>query len=307
MAKNKRWGKKFVDKRDWKVYNAQLIKRGQILIDISFAINWDTELEQMNKNKVGKPYEFPESLIKFQAVLHAKGIPYRMTQGICMKLHEIAKLPDYCNYSTSDRRINKMSTTLELPNGQNLTLFTDGGGFQVIEGGEYLREKYGKKNRKWVQIVFWGDPDTKEPVSFEVNIVQDSEVDSAKRQIQTLKEVKKISIIEAGGDGGFDDKGLWNWLWKNGIWPVIKPDKNARENSDSTIRNRMVKERNKMGYKKWSKKYGYGYRWPATEGILSAVKRIFGEHIHAKSEIGMLQEAKIKFWAYQKLKRYGEA
>jgi len=51
----------------------------------------------------------------------------------------------------------------------------------------------------------------------------------------------------------------------------------------------------------------YGYRWPATEGIFSAVKRIFGEQIHARSELGIIQEAKIKFWGYQKMKRYGEA
>jgi len=307
MTKNKRWGKKYVDKRDWKVYNSQLVKRGQILIDIKFAMSWDSELEKMNANKIGKPYEFPESLIKFQAVLHAKRVPYRMIQGVCMELHEIAGLRNYCNYTTTNRRVNKTSTELALPNGENLTLFADGGSFQVVEGGEYLRAKYGKKNRKWVQIVFWGDPESKEPVSFDINIVQDSEVESAKRQIQTLKEIKKVSIIEAGGDGGFDDMELWNWLWSNGIWPNIKPDKNAKENSDSQIRNRMVKERNRLGYKKWAKKHGYGYRWPATEGILSAVKRIFGEQVHAKSEIGMIQEAKVKFWAYQKLKRYGEA
>lgn len=53
---------------------------------------------------------------------------------------------------------------------------------------------------------------------------------------------------------------------------------------------------------------GYGFRWPATEGIIGATKRMFGEQIHARTEIGMLQGAGIKFWAYQMLKkRYGEA
>jgi len=48
-------------------------------------------------------------------------------------------------------------------------------------------------------------------------------------------------------------------------------------------------------------------RWPATEGIFSAVKRIFGEHLMATSETGLVQEAKSKMWAYLAIKRYGEA
>ena len=100
---------------------------------------------------------------------------------------------------------------------------------------------------------------------------------------------------------------LWKWLEEQKIIPIIKPDKNAIDDSDSAIRNKNVKERNKKGYKKWSRKHKYGFWWPATEGIFSAVKRIFGEQLSSKSEIGVVQEAKIKFWAYQKLKRYGEA
>ena len=171
---------------------------------------------------------------------------------------------------------------LQIPEGDTLRLFCDGGSFQVVEGGEYLREKYGKKNRKWVQIVFWGDPKSKEPVSFDVNIVQDSEIESGKRQLQELVD-EGIIIEAAGGDGAFDEIDFWNWLDGKGIEPVIKPDKNARDDSDSPARNKNVKERNKKGHKKWSKKRGYGFRWPATEGILSAVKRIFGYEAYSSN------------------------
>ena len=99
---------------------------------------------------------------------------------------------------------------------------------------------------------------------------------------------------------------LWRFLEQQKIFPIIKPDKNAREDSKNELRNNVVKERNERGYKKWAKKNGYGYRWPATEGIFSAIKRIFGEQLAAKSEQGLLQEAAIKIWAYQKIKRYGK-
>ena len=56
----------------------------------------------------------------------------------------------------------------------------------------------------------------------------------------------------------------------------------------------------------WTNGTDYGKRWPATEGIFSAVKRIFGEQLAGTSEIGMVQEVKLKFWAYKSMKRYGE-
>jgi hypothetical protein len=185
-------------------------------------------------------------------------------------------------------------------------LFSDGTGLQVVEGGEYLREKYGKKNRRWVQVIILGDPETKEPVSFEVNLIQDSELDSAKRQLAELLE-KNIKIDGFGGDGTYDEIALWNWLFSQDIEPIIKPDKNAIIPSGSRIRDKNVKEKNTLGFDLWSREHSYGFRWTATEGIFSAVKRMFGEQIHARSEQGIIQEAKIKFWAYQKIKRYGEA
>lgn len=306
MAKKKRWGKKFIDKRDWKVTNGQLVKRGEYLLDLDFVEKWDTELTEMNRGKVGAPFQYPHSLIQLQAVWHAKHLPYRMIEGITVKLVKMSQLPAANDYSTIDRRVNALALTLIIPAGNNLRLFTDGTSFQVVEGGEYLREKYGKKNRRWVQIVLWGDAESKEPVSFSVNIVQESELASAKKQLEQLVE-QGVDIAAAGGDGAFDEIDLWNWLESHHIEPVIKPDKNALEEGRSRLRNIAVKYRKRHGYKRWREKTGYGDRWPATEGIVSAVKRIFGEQLHARSEKGLMQEAGIKFWAYQRLKRYGEA
>jgi hypothetical protein len=303
---NKRWGKKHDDKRHWPTYNEQLVKRGEYFLDLEWVSNWDIELEKMNAGKVGSPYVFPNSLIKLQSVWHTHQIPYRMIEGITRQLCEVAQLPDYNNYSTVNRRINQLDVSLVIPIGENIILFCDGSGFQAIEGGEYLRAKYGKKNRRWVQVIVLGDPVTKEPVSIEVNLVPTSEPDSAQRQLDELIEAG-VEIEAFGGDGAFDKFDLWDYLEDNEIQPIIKPDKNAREDSDSNWRNKDVKLRNKRGYKAWAKKKKYGTRWPATEGLFSAVKRMFGEHLVAKSEVGMVQEAKLKFVVYKSMKQYGEA
>ena len=169
-----------------------------------------------------------------------------------------------------------------------------------------LRSKYGKKNRRWVQVIILGDQETKEPISFEVKIIPSSEPDSAQRQLDELID-GGADIGAFGGDGGFDKLKLWRYLERKRIKPIIKPDKNAKENSESKWRNINVKFRNENCYEAWASKLNYGRRWPATEGIYSAIKRMFGEQLVGKSEIGMIQEAKMKVWAYKSMKLYGEA
>ena len=301
----KRWGKKFIDKRDWPVYNEELVKIGEYMLDMDWVEGWDDELALMNAGKVGARFRFPKSLIELQSVWHAKSYPFRSIEGITRDLCRIGQVPNYNDYSTVNRRMNQLDYELDLPKSESITVFSDGTGLQAVAGGEYLREKYGKKNRRWVQIVILGDPVTKEPVSYEVNIIQESEADSAQQQMEELLK-EGVNITCFGGDGAFDKMDLWNFLQEQEIQPIIKPDKNALEDTDNYMRNKHVKER-KKSYKKWAKKHKYGMRWPATEGIFSAIKRIFGETLHATSEIGMIKEASTKIWAYKKLKQYSKA
>lgn len=105
-------------------------------------------------------------MIELQAVWHAKRIPLGMVEGITRKLFAIGTVPNYNDFSTANRRINKLACRLALPTSDHLTLFSDGTGLQVIDSGEYLREKYGKKNRRWIQVIILGDKKSKEPVSY---------------------------------------------------------------------------------------------------------------------------------------------
>ncbi len=38
---------------NWPVYNQSLVRRGEILLGFDGINNWDTELKEMNKDKVG--------------------------------------------------------------------------------------------------------------------------------------------------------------------------------------------------------------------------------------------------------------
>ncbi len=48
----------------WPVYNQSLVRRGEILLKVFDIINnWDTELKQMNKDKVGEPFHYPNTFL----------------------------------------------------------------------------------------------------------------------------------------------------------------------------------------------------------------------------------------------------
>ena len=38
-----RWGKKFVDNRDWPKYSEELVVRGEFLLDLKWVKSWDKE------------------------------------------------------------------------------------------------------------------------------------------------------------------------------------------------------------------------------------------------------------------------
>ena len=37
----------------WSIYNQSLVRRGEILLGFDVINNWDTELKEMNKDKIG--------------------------------------------------------------------------------------------------------------------------------------------------------------------------------------------------------------------------------------------------------------
>ena len=69
--------------RNWKNYNESLVRRGEILLDFDVIDNWDSELSEMNKNKEGRKFVYPDSFIKLLGYMRAYfHLPYRQTEGV---------------------------------------------------------------------------------------------------------------------------------------------------------------------------------------------------------------------------------
>lgn len=67
----------------WSVYNQSLVRRGEILIGFDVINNWDAELKEMNKDKVGEPFHYPNTFLLLlgyaKAYFH---LPYRQTKKV---------------------------------------------------------------------------------------------------------------------------------------------------------------------------------------------------------------------------------
>ena len=51
--------------KSWHDYNESLIERGHILMDISFLESSKKEIKNMNKGKIGAPFEYSSPIFSF--------------------------------------------------------------------------------------------------------------------------------------------------------------------------------------------------------------------------------------------------
>ena len=307
MAKRKRWGKKFEDKRDWKKENEKYVVRGEFLFDLDFVKSWNKELEKMNEGKRGAKFQFPESFIEWLAVL-SQWISNRELQGVTRRFQMFGLIPKEADYSTISIRVNKIDTSFELPKKGNISVSTDGSGIKMTNRGDYKETKYGDGRKKFLKVTISADPYNKKLLDIDVSIdgEGDSEPEVAMSHLEKLIALG-YNIGEFFGDGSFDVHDLFDLLDQYAILSGIKIRKNASIDPDgvgSWRRKQEVLKYRKKGYKKWAKDAKYGMRWPGTEGIFSAVKGIFGEETRSKKLENLFHEVKRKFWAYDRMCAY---
>jgi hypothetical protein len=61
--------------KSWHDYNESLIERGRVLIDVSFLKSSNKEIKKMNIGKVGAPFQYSDSYVRFR-IHYSQGISY---------------------------------------------------------------------------------------------------------------------------------------------------------------------------------------------------------------------------------------
>lgn len=284
-------------KRNWPIYNEQLVKRGEFYLNLDFLDKNQGELLKMNRNKRGRPYAYTDSFIMFTAFLKtAFGLEYRQTEGVLRALSKYVPGIRAADYTTLWVRFSKIKFELPeaLDDPQRVVAF-DGTGVKASNRSEWYQIISGKK-RKWVKVMIAVDVRTGEILDIVV-------AEGASRDNALFKEKgRKIKMKAFMGDGAFDDREIFDYCDKNNIQPIIKVRKNAsRKSRGSRLRRKSIRELEKIGEDKWSEKYGYGKRW-LVESCFSAVKRTYGDSVSAKRFDMAKKEAMLKFILYNAVK-----
>jgi hypothetical protein len=308
---------------DWPSYNRSLVRRGEILFSYDYLDTWDSELEVMNQNKMGKPFLFPDSFIRaIGYIRYAFQLPYRQTQGIIdatgKNLH--SKSPSYGHIC---KRINKLNVEIRGAGGDKtandddyIMMSIDSSGTKITNRGQWMDKKWKVQNRKgYLKIHIAVNIKTKEILALEVTdekvhhgrmlkkLVNQVMEGSLTTTISDTKSDKKlIKIKSVSADGAYDSNRNFQYLQEKGITPGIKVRSNSIVSErNNKLRNKEVKLQSK-DLLKWKKKRKYGHRWIA-ETAFSTLKRTFGEHVSATRFQNMLKEMMIKVSLYNLFRR----
>ena len=285
---------------NWPSYNQSLVRRGEILLGFDIIDNWDNELKEMNKDKVGEPFHYPNTFLLLlgyaKAYFH---LPYRQAEGIAQG-HAKGKVPSIPDYSTINRRINKLNIKIKEDDknrkfeDEYIVIAIDSTGIKVTNRGQWMQDKWNVTNnikKGYLKIHVAVDVKTKKILSIKVTdeYVHDSKalpilVDDV------IKSDKEIAIGKLFADGAYDGNDTFRYLGDNGIWPCIKVRNNAkvRWKKGNILRNLSVISQ-KKDLQKWKDSVSYGQRW-IIETVFSCIKRMFGEYVYSVRLKNMIQK-----------------
>lgn len=293
----------YIDNRKWKEYNEELVMRGYFYLNPEFLSKWNEEVIQMNSRKVGEPYLYPESMIKFLAILHSK-FDFRGLEGIMRSLSKTYKFQfPVISYTQISRRYNKLNIDFKVLKEDledYLEVGVDGSGEKSTKRGGWMREKW-KVKKGWIKVVIMGCKN-KDGKKYVIDIQVGTETLNERKVARMMIKRNHNNIGKFYADGLHDCKETFNICQEYDILPAIKIRKNAQVRSfGSPKRREEVLIYKSMPHEEWAREKGYGNRWPLTEGIFSGCKRIFGEDVSATKKKNMYHEVKVKFWAYNQL------
>jgi len=280
-------------------YNDALVRRGEIGLDSSVLTEWSGELAKANDGKVGEPYHYPESFFRLVAFVRLLfHLPYRQTEGFITFLSKHVDGLTVPDYSTINRRINKLSIDLEdslIKSNEPVSIAVDASGVKVHNGGDWIRKVW-KVKKGYLKIHFAVNVKTKQVVAMDVSSEKIHDGKRLKRLVNKAK--KNVRVKRVLGDGAYDSRSNFNFLSQREIKPIIRVRRNSTVKSKGCMARKLaVIEQKRFKPKAWSRIHRYGYRW-SVESAFSVIKRTFGEYVSAKKYVNMAKEMLIKAYIY---------
>jgi DDE family transposase len=157
----------------------------------------------MNKGKIGAPFEYSHTFIQFLAFLKVGfKISYRTVQGIIRGLSGYIRVEEI-HFTQIRRRIIKVKPSvgnLNLDSGEDdedvdmpLTLIDDASGLTVTKKGDYIEQKWIRKNKEFIKLHIAVDAKSEKIVSFGVT---KGNVHDSKKFSSMIREAYKKNDID---------------------------------------------------------------------------------------------------------------
>lgn len=281
---------------NWHNYNESLVRRGEIILDFDVIDSWDNELDNMNDGKEGACYRYPNSFVQLLGYMRAYfHLPYRQTEGI-VRVYTGSKVRSIPDYSTINRRVNKLDIRINKRIGNDIVIVLDSTGIKVTNRGEWLPHKWNIR-KGYLKIHVAVDVKKKKIVSLEVTTEEVYDGMMLRKLIENAA-AENNNVKRVIADGAYDSKENFRYLFDNDIEAAIKVRKNSSADkiTDSHPRKIVVQQQLK-NFEKWKDSVSYGYRWIA-ETVFSSIKRMFGEYVSARKYSNMVKEMMLKASLY---------
>jgi hypothetical protein len=275
-----------------------LVRRGEVILDFDVIDNWNNELERMNNGKEGASYKYPDSFVQLLGYMRVYfHLPYRQTEGV-VRAHAGKQIPSIPDYSTINRRTNKLDIKVNNGIGNDIIIVLDSTGIKVTNRGEWLHHKWNIR-KGYLKIHVAVDVKKKKIISLEVTSEEVHDGSKLKKLVDNLSSRNNTSIKRIIADAAYDSNENFRYLYAKGIEAAIKVRKNSSLSprfKGCNLRNKVVLKQLK-DFRKWKHDINYGYRWMA-ETAFSSIKRMFGEYVAARKYPNMVREMFLKASLY---------
>ena len=207
----------------WSDYNQSLVRRGEIILGFDVINNWDSELEGMNKDKVGEPFHYPDTFLLLLG--YAKvffHLPYRQTEEDIAHEHANGKVPSIPDYTTISRRINRLDIKIDDNKSKDsedeyLIIAIDITGIKVTNRGRWMGDKWYVRKKGYLKIHIAVNIKSKKILSMKVT---DEHVHDSKALPELVENIIKSNNVTTIGKL-FADDGAYEGMIFLDICPQI--------------------------------------------------------------------------------------
>lgn len=313
-----------VEPRNWNEYNGELVNRGRPSTYLSDALKkQDEDLIEINKDKVGSPYQY--SFILIFGAFAIKSIDkkgYRQAAGTVadyLSFYGINACPNFRTIQWRIQQLKKEGIKLMIYKSidreeEYIDVIIDSTGMRSTKDGDYRSKMYDKmKSWKQMHIVI----SRKTHKILNMKITKDHAGDS-NQFIQLMKPiVQRKRVNSSRGDGAYDSNENFEFCGKNSIDPIIPVRINSIGKGNNKFRKCAVEEQ--LGFKrrrglrqrywypsrklrkrnqdKWKNKTGFHKR-SLVETVNSVFKGVFDESVFSKTSKMIEKELLLKAVVY---------